>query len=321
MTNNELYTDEWGVTYTNGGRTLQEVNPQLFTCEEYTVPEGVEEVMDDAFLMKNPRLRKIHLPSTLRKMDVNTFIGCPLENLELPEGITVVPEFMCECCKELKKVVLPSTIRTIEDGAFNCCKKLQAINIPEGVEYIDSGVFRFCESLKRVQLPPKLTVVSPEMFCCSGIESIEIHESITEIGYWAFWGCRHLKRLVIPESVTNIGFGIVSSHEGFEGIECHAKGYHVENDALIDDEKQELLCCWTRQKHYVVPECVRRIADMGGNDVVETISVRQSIEVSYDTFASNINLKRVDFQGGVSGVSESTFWNCPKLENRKGING
>ena len=206
-------------------------------------------------------------------------------------------------------------------GAFNCCVKLQEINLPNSIELICGSVFRYCDSLKQIVLPPKLRYISPELFYCSGIESIEIHESITEIGYWAFWGCRHLKRLVIPESVTNIEFGIVSSHEGFEGVECHAKGYHVENDALIDDEKQELLCCWTRQKHYVVPECVRRIADMGGNDVVETISVRQPIEVSYDTFASNINLKRVDFQGGVSGVSESTFWNCPKLENRKGING
>ncbi|MBR4389842.1 MAG: leucine-rich repeat domain-containing protein [Prevotella sp.] len=317
MTKAELYTDEWGVTYTNGGRTLQEVNPQLFTCEEYTVPEGVEEVMDDAFLMKNPRLRKIHLPSTLRKLGYNTFLCYPLVELELPEGVNEVPDSMCECCKELKKVVLPSTTSRVRIGAFNGCRKLQEINLPDNIEFFEDCAFQGCESLKQIVLPPKLRFISPELFCCSGIESIEIHESITEIGYWAFWGCRHLKRLVIPESVTSIEFGIVSSHEGFEGIECHAKGYHVENDALIDDEKQELLCCWTRQKHYVVPECVRRIADMGGNDVVETITVRQPIEVSYDTFASDINLKRVDFQGGVSGVFESTFWNCPKLMQNK----
>ena len=179
------------------------------------------------------------------------------------------------------------------------------------------GAFRFCESLKKVCLPYNLNVLSPELFYGSGIESIEIHQNIKEIGYWAFWGCKHLKRLIIPESVTHIGYGIVSAHEGFEGIECHAKGYHVENDALIDDERQELLCCWTRQKNYVVPECVKRIADISGNEFLEAITVKQPIELStYDVFASDINLRYVDFQGGATGIYESTFWNCPKLENK-----
>ena len=91
---------------------------------------------------------------------------------------------------------------------------------------------------------------------------------------WAFWGCKHLRRLLIPEWVTCIEGGIVTAHEGFEGVECHAKGFHVENDALIDDERQELLCCWTQQKNYVVPGCVKRIADISGNDFVETIIVK-----------------------------------------------
>jgi len=56
---------------------------------------------------------------------------------------------------------------------------------------------------------------------------------------------------------------------------------------------------------------------MGGNDVVETITVKQPIELStYDVFASDVNLRYVDFQKGATGIRESTFWNCPKLENK-----
>ena len=311
----EEATDEWGVTYSNYGRILKDVNPQLFTCEEYTIPEGVE-IIDGTFGATDTLLRKIHLPSTLRKMECNTFIGCPLEELELPEGITEVPEYMCESCEELKKVVLPSTITEIKIGAFNCCSKLEEINLPESITFIDSGVFRFCENLKHVKLPPRLWCLCSELFYCSGIESIDIHEKIDTIDHWAFWGCKNLKRLVIPHTVRSISYGIVTAHEGFEGVECHAKGYHVENDALIDDENQELLCCWTQQKHYVIPECVRRIADIGGNEFVETITVKQHVELTNgDTFASDINLKRVDFQGGVTGFDDNIFWNCPKLEN------
>ena len=310
----EETTDEWGVTYSNYGRTLKHVDPSLFTCEEYTIPEGVEEVIDDAFLMRDSKLRKILFPSTLRKMGCNTFLKHPLVELELPEGLIEVPDYMCEGCRELKRIVLPSTVKRVMHGAFNCCEQLYEINLPDSIDHIAGSVFRHCESLRQIVLPPKLKCICSELFYCSGIESIEIPQNITNICYWAFWGCNHLKRLVIPESVSNIEYGIVSAHEGFEGIECHAKGYHVENDALINDENQELLCCWTRQKHYTVPSCVKRIADMGGNDIVETITVKQPVELTSDTFASDINLRHVDFQGGVAGIYESTFWNCPKIK-------
>ena len=314
---NEEWTDEWGVTYSRYGRILKKVEPLLFTCEEYTIPEGVE-IMEDSFWLTDAKLKKIKLPSTLRKMDVNTFIHCPIEELELPEGITEVPDFMCECCRKLKKVVLPSTIEHIMHGAFNCCNQLSEINLPEDIEYIDDGVFRYTECLKYVKLPSQISYISPELFYCSGIEEINIHENISHIGHWAFWGCDHLKRLVIPKTVKTIDYGIVSAHEGFEGVECHVEGYHVENDALIDEKNQELLCCWTQQKHYVVPEGVKRIADFGGNPYVETITVNQYVELtSSDTFASDINLSKIDFLGGVKGITEFTYYNCPKLENKQ----
>lgn len=229
--------------------------------------------------------------------------------------ITEVSACMCEHWKDLEYVVLPSTIKTIGICAFNGCTLLQEIKLPDSIEHIEDGAFRFCESLKQVCLPSNLNVLSPELFYGSGIESIEIHQNIKEIGYWAFWGCKHLKRLIIPESVTHIGYGIVSAHEGFEGIECHSKGYHVENDALIDDERQELLCCWTHQKDYIVPDGIKRIADFGGNPYVETITVKQFVELTTsDTFASDINLQKINYIGGVTGICESTYYNCPKLE-------
>lgn len=259
----------------------------------------------------------------MERMEDNMFAHSHLKELILSEGITLIPRCMCEYSEELKRVVLPSTIRGIEICAFNCCKQLQEINLPDSIEFIEDGVFRFCESLKQVHLPLNLKQLSPELFYGSGIETIDISDNIKEIGYWALWGCKHLKCLVIPESVKRIGYGIISAHEGFERIDCHAKGFHVENDALIDDNNQELLCCWTQQKHYVVPECVRRIADISGNEFVETITVKQPVELTtQQVFASNINLKSVDFQGGVKGIDDFTFYNCLRLKNNleKSIN-
>jgi predicted ATPase len=38
------------------------------------------------------------------------------------------------------------------------------------------------------------------------------------------------------------------------------------------------------------------------------------LDSHYEVFGSDTNLRRVDFLGGVTGVTTQTFWNCPKLE-------
>lgn len=114
-------TDEWGVTYSDNGKTLRHIDSERFVCEEYTIPEGVE-VIDFPFMcIEGKHLRKIHLPSTLRHMVDNTFIDCAIEELVLPEGMTEIPGCMCENCRELKRVLLPSTLKKIGNAAFYAC--------------------------------------------------------------------------------------------------------------------------------------------------------------------------------------------------------
>ena len=84
---NEEQTDECGVIYSSYGRVLKGVDDDLFTCEEYTIPEGVE-VMEHNSFYGPYNLRRIHLPSTLREMGDNTFIHCPIESIEIPSGTT-----------------------------------------------------------------------------------------------------------------------------------------------------------------------------------------------------------------------------------------
>lgn len=308
----EETTDEWGVTYSSYGRILKHVDRKRFICEEYTIPKGVEIIKGEFACCKN--LRTIHLPSTLREMEGNTFLCSPIREIELPEGITKVTGCMCEGCKELERVHLPSTIVGIEIAAFNGCWKLSEINLPDSIIFLEEKAFSNCPSLRHITLPPKLEWICPELFANSGIESIEIHSNISKICNDAFWECDNLKSLTIPSTVKEIESGIVSAHEGFEGVVCHAKGYHVENEALIDDNNHEMLCCWTTQKDYVVPECVRRISTFSGNPFVETITIRQPIELMpYEPFAANPNLRDVHFFGGVDGLKEGSFYNCPNL--------
>lgn len=188
-----------------------------------------------------------------------------------------------------KELVFPEGMIEIPGSLCEDCRQLRKVVLPSTIKRIDVGAFNGCRKLEEINLP-------------DGLESI---------GYWAFYSCNSLKSLEIPSSVREIGFGIVSEHENFEGIICHANGFHVENDALIDDKNKELLCCWTKQENYVVTECVDKIACISNNGYVKTITVKQPIKLTtVDAFAFDMGLKEIDFQGGVTGITKDTFYLC-----------
>ena len=39
-----VFTDKWGVTYSDNGKVLCHIDSDKFLCEEYTIPEGVERI-------------------------------------------------------------------------------------------------------------------------------------------------------------------------------------------------------------------------------------------------------------------------------------
>lgn len=169
-------TDEWGVTYSDNGKALSHIDSKPFTCEEYKIPEGVE-VIDFPFMcIEGKHLRKIHLPSTLRRMIDNTFIDCLIEELVLPEGMTEIPGCMCENCRELKKVVLPSTLKVIGNAAFCHCIKLEDIVLPYGLEVIRDDAFGNCVSLRNLELPSSLKCIGRDSFLGSGVEHLSKFE-------------------------------------------------------------------------------------------------------------------------------------------------
>ena len=169
-------TDEWGVTYSDNGKTLRHIDSKRFVCEEYKIPDGVE-VIDFPFMcIEGKHLRKLHLPSTIRHMVDNTFIDCTLEELVLPEGMTEIPGCMCENCCELKRVVLPSTLKKIGNAAFCHCMKLEDIVLPDGLEVIRDDAFGDCLSLKHLELPSSLKYIGPDTFLGSGVEHLSKYE-------------------------------------------------------------------------------------------------------------------------------------------------
>ncbi|MBR6578381.1 MAG: leucine-rich repeat protein [Clostridia bacterium] len=72
-----------------------------------------------------------------------------IEEIVIPEGVTVIRNQAFKCCVNLKKITLPSTLEYIYDSAFADCESLVSIVIPREVKLIETWAFRDCKNLTK----------------------------------------------------------------------------------------------------------------------------------------------------------------------------
>lgn len=92
-------------------------------------------------------------------------------SLEVPDGVTRIPEAAFQDCKSLTDIKLPDSINDIRNNAFKGCANLKDIVIPSGETAIAYYVFQDCKNL----------------------ESITIPDTVKRICGMAFYGCDKLK--------------------------------------------------------------------------------------------------------------------------------
>lgn len=114
--------------------------------------KGKPFVYDGSLTLSDPlknAIVKIEFKS--KELKSSYFSGCgSLEELVIPEGVTVIPTGCFSTCDNLKKVTLPTTITSIESLAFFSCPKLEVVEVPEGVSSLNIGIYAFkgCKNLK-----------------------------------------------------------------------------------------------------------------------------------------------------------------------------
>ncbi|AKN34126.1 leucine rich repeats containing protein [Clostridium carboxidivorans P7] len=103
-------------------------------------------------------LESIEFSNNLQYIGMRAFEYSSLKNIQIPEGITEIPEKAFYRCKNLKKVSLPSTLKNIGKEAFAFCYELTEINFPENLEKIDSRAFAWCSKIDIEHLPEHVSV-------------------------------------------------------------------------------------------------------------------------------------------------------------------
>lgn len=126
------------------------------SLKEVIIPEGVEEIGNDAFRDKADQaytpIETVSFPSTLKKIGERAFLGARIRTLKLPSNLKRIERSSFNNCDNLSKVELPRNIEYIGRWAFGNCDNLSNVTMFDGVEKIESYAFYGCPNLTDVRI-------------------------------------------------------------------------------------------------------------------------------------------------------------------------
>ena len=182
--------EEGGAIYTADMKQLLYYLPTRTTAD-YTVPEGVTEISENAF-SGNTHLESISLPSTLEIIGESAFMGCSsLETVTFAGGgseLLVINARAFERTSSLERIDLPARLSSIGEQAFYD-SAVSTVNFGGNTSNLDSiGASAFEGSMiTTVVLPDKVRTIGDRAFAnTSALSYVSLNEGLTALGNEVF---------------------------------------------------------------------------------------------------------------------------------------
>lgn len=134
-----------------------------YRLSEITLPNSIKEIKRDAFYgcaLSNVKISNLNAYMTIKfngfasvptYLTPNLYIGGNLvTNLEIPEGIIEIPEYIFYGNQSIENVVIPDSVTKIGHQAFMECQNIQSVTIGQGVAEIGYMIFEYCPKLSKI---------------------------------------------------------------------------------------------------------------------------------------------------------------------------
>ena len=238
---------------------------------EYTIPNGVEEIGDNAFMHCN-NLHFITTPDTLKNINNSAFKNCQyLYEINIPNNVAKISDMAFENCNSLHAINIPSSTESIGTSVFSNCHRLSKITVDENNKYYESSdnvlyskgktvLIKYPETkedtefiipntvkeivaaacylcdFKNITIPDSVTKIGKFAFSGTNIESLIIPNSVVEIGSNAFDYCWDMKELTISNSLNCINSRVFASCENLTTVKLSNSVTQIEDSAFEECE-------------------------------------------------------------------------------------
>lgn len=133
------------------------------SCDLSSFPNLAKRMFDES------SLEHVILSKETKKIPDGCFLDCPLETIELHEGIETIESYAFRGTK-LKELVIPSTVKALGYQVVNNCPELKKLELKNGSltrfneESLSLGVTFMAENLETLVLPENITHIGENEF-------------------------------------------------------------------------------------------------------------------------------------------------------------
>ena len=218
---NKYFSSQDGILY-NKDKTKLVKFPVGKSATDFTIPETVTVIGDQAFAYCKNLTGKIKFPSNIQTIESEAFYECSelTGPLEFPESLTTIGNRAFMWCYNITgTLTLPSNLEEIGSEAFRTCSGITGkLVIPNKITTIKENAFA-STSITDLEFPENLVTIENSAFnYCKKLQvELQLPDTVKEIGAWAFQGCGITGDLVIPEGITVIGQSTFENCTGLNG--------------------------------------------------------------------------------------------------------
>lgn len=273
-----------------------------------TSVEGISEINNE-----------VVIPSRVNDIDVieigdkvfadNLFI----KKLVIPESVKSLGNKMCYGAKNLEEVVLPNNITVIPDYAFENCSSLTNINIPTSLVQIRANAFSQT-ALKEFIAPESLKEIWLYAFKdAKELRNVEL-KNVTEIGDMVFENCEKLESIVIPETLEEIGASVFGGCSSLQNIDLPNKPLALDHNTFYGSAYYEDKSNWENGVLYVDNYLLAINSDFLNLSEYEV--KEGTIAIAINAFLNNAkNLTKITLPEGLKLIGDKAFSSLYKLES------
>ncbi len=273
-----------------------------------TSVEGISEINNE-----------VVIPSRVNDIDVieigdgvfanNLFI----KKLVIPESVKSLGNKMCYGAKNLEEVVLPNNLTVIPDYAFENCSSLTNINIPTSLVQIRANAFSQT-ALKEFIAPESLKEIWLYAFKdAKELTKVEL-KNVTEIGDMVFENCEKLESIVIPETLEEIGASVFGGCSSLQDIDLPNKPLVLDHNTFYGSAYYEDKSNWENGVLYVDNYLLAINSDF--SNVTEYEVKEGTIAIANNAFLNNAkNLTKITLPEGLKLIGEKAFSSLYKLSS------
>lgn len=173
------------------------------------------------------------LPEKLESIGEGAFQYCyKIKSLEIPAGVTVIPDRTFQGCEKLESVQIDGDITMIGAEAFDGCVALTSMPLSKSLSLIGADAFRDCTELTEFQLPEGNThyqVQQGALMTADGTrlltyaasapqQSFVMPETLTQIDDGALKNLRYLETLTFSPIFSDYQVGMFENATGLKTV-------------------------------------------------------------------------------------------------------